>query len=457
MAEVRKKNIPPDQFVDWVGLHGTRYKTLLDGNPFNPASGEQEKQLMRLIPFTSSYGSGSYMRKGFYLINKRDALMRRYAVPAALDEWKSIYGVLPRTDEELKDCYDLAKKKFVDLFYYKLTVPFISDGLVDFSKFRIYSSQDASRFALGKKEASETLTWFNWPRREMFIRAKKDFIPHSYIYAWQGAGKTNILKNFIHDALNRNYWVYTNLYIRPSTKKVYRHIYHVENLSDLFIDGRVNGEFVPSLWRGIAWMRQQGIVDWSAVLALDERGEGMEEGEVPQTKKARWTRQIDQVSRHIRMPTIEAGKQEKSTMLEQMVNMKIYVKNRRIAALDEQGEQRGVRSLQVSYRAGVVADKEFIETVDEVPLSGLRIGTSSSADISAPFDVDFSFTIARREVDINNDDALQVARDFSAYIMDIRRIPKHRREWAQEDQDDLYETEGVVVPAAESGATTHTI
>ena len=78
-------------------------------------------------------------------------------------------------------------------------------------------------------------------------------------------------------------------------------------------------------------------------------------------------------------------------------------------------------------------------------------------DFSAPFDVDFSFTIARREVDINNDDALQVARDFSAYIMDIRRIPKHRREWAQEDQDDLYETEGVVVPAAESGVTTHTL
>ena len=389
MAQVRRR-VPNDgDMVDWVGLLSDRYKQALD---------KKSLTVPELIFYSPDYAYDENMKKNDFFDNYEDVIFKKACIPYALNLFRSYYGHNPQNKYDIETVYQLAKKALTDLRYTNVWRPAIVDGVQNHLKFNLYGGYDKSRFIVGKKEEKPKTTYKIWVNKNKLFERDDQFVAHSYVHGVQGSGKSNFERLVLHEAIRNNKWVYTDMSVDPKLKRRYAHLYEVWRLSDLFIDTPE----VPSIIRGIEWMMYNHIERWNVLLALDERGEGMNQEEVSSKMQARWVRQFDQVSRHLFVATIEAGKQEKSPLLEEMVNCKILMKGKPTGELNSEGNEKKIVTADVRWKEGIVSEKESTEHIENIPLSGLKgindRNREDPIDMSHLFSVDFSFGQMMEEI-----------------------------------------------------------
>ena len=290
-----------------------------------------------------------------------------------------IENFFARMDE--KTFYDNVVVPMYNKVYSSLTIPFFersSHTVRDYQSFNL----GALSLMQGRGETKDKISYWSWPMREKLVRRDQNLAPYIYFTGKPGWGKSNGLDLQVLQALEINYWAYTNRPIlgRDETDNLYR----ISRLTDLFIDTPE----IPSIFRAFMWGRENHIKT-GVEIALDERGMG----ERTASKEGLLKQELMQVRRHFKMSISEGGVRQLQPGLEQDITLLVGCYMTELGEMDKEGHPKKKFTWEIIFRRGEEEEDENGEpvrryTVHNIPRCTLPRMDENEFDLTPDFEID---------------------------------------------------------------------
>ena len=286
--------------------------------------------------------------------------------------------------EDDKGEFSRIVQQVFDDTYTSLTLPYFQGSA---QTVRDYQSRNIGALAmmLGKDQNKERLSYWSWPMREKLVRRDENLAPYIYFTGKPGKGKSNAIDLQVLQAIEINYWSYTNRPILPRQGMQDR-LYRVGQLTDLFIDT----PDIPNIFRAYMWGQEFGIKT-GVEIALDERGMG----ERSASTEGMLKKELMQIRRHFKMSITEGGVRQLQPSLEEDVTLLIACQMQELAETDKNGRPKRKFSWEVIFRPGEEEEDESGDVVRRyvvynIPKCNLPRMDENEFDLTPDFNIDIS-------------------------------------------------------------------